>query len=98
LDIGEIKPFEILAIKSAQTVNVSAKGDGKFKVYLFLAKDRKDIEVTTDTDKAAAKLLAHKKDITEATISATVPANEEAVVLLWAVEKKKVEIKLKIFN
>ncbi len=97
LNVGSIETIEILAIKSAQTVNVTAKSDGgKFKIYLFLAKDRKTIEL--NPDKAGANLLDHKKDVTEATLSGTVPADEEAVVMLYAADTKKVEVKVKIFN
>jgi hypothetical protein len=96
LSVGSIETIEILAIKSAQTVNVTAKGDGKFKIYLFLAKDRKAIEL--DPDKKGANLLDHKKDVTEATLSGTVPADEEAVVMIYGADTRKVEVKVKIFN
>lgn len=86
-------------IKSAQTVKVSATAtSGTINVYFFLAKDQAELENENFGGKAAGKLLGSKLKVTQADLSATVPANEAAVVLAASADGKKAEVKLKVTN
>ena len=97
LNPGDIKSREIDAISGEQKVNISAKADsGEFDIYFFLAKDQTEVE--KNPAKAGAKILDKKLKTGEATLSATVPANEKATVMLMPAGNKKAEVKLKIAN
>ena len=91
---------EIDPISSAQKVNVSAKANiGQFNIYVFLDKDKAEVEKEIAQGKAGAKVLAHKlKESDEANLQANIPANERAVVALTSADGKKAEVKLKISN
>jgi hypothetical protein len=99
LTSGDMKSTIIDAISKAQDVMVSAKASGgKFNVYVFLAKDKADVEKAVERSKVSDKVIAHKLDTSEADLKANIPANSEAVVLLTSVDAKKVEVKLKLTN
>ena len=90
---------EIDPISSAQKINASAKANnGQFNIFVYLAKDRAEVEKDMEQDKAGAKVLAHKLKVSEADLQATIPANEKAVVALTSCDGKKAEVKLKISN
>ena len=91
--------LKIDAIKSAQTVKVSATANsGTFNLYFFLAKDQTALENDNFGGKSAGKLLGSQLKATKADLSANVPANEEAVVMLMSADSKKAEVKLKVTN
>ena len=83
----------------AQKVNVSAKADsGQFNIYFYLEKDKAEVEKEVDQSKTPAKALAQQTKATQADLSANIPANERAVVLITSGDGKKAEVKLKISN
>lgn len=97
LEPGVTEYRSIDPITKEQKVNVSAKSDGgQFDIYFFLAKDKAEVE--KNPAKAGAKLLGSKTKTTEATFSATVPANEMVTVSLVSADGKKSEVKLKLTN
>jgi hypothetical protein len=87
------------AISSNQEVKVNATSTaGEFNIYLFLEKDKAAIESEMEQKgNTPAKVLASKTKTSEATLSAPIPANEPAVVMLTSAGKK-VEVRLKISN
>jgi cytoskeletal protein RodZ len=85
------------AISSNQNVKVTATAGGEFNIYVFLQKDKAAIENELVGGKTPAKVLASKTKTSEATLSAPIPANEQAVVMVTSAGKK-VEVKLKITN
>jgi hypothetical protein len=85
------------SIKSDRKVNISAKTNGgKIDVYFFLKKDETEVVREIGFGKRAAKVLASELKTTDAQFSATVPANEEAMIQIESSDGKKVEVKLKI--
>ena len=87
------------AIPQAQTVNVSAKSNGgQFNIYVFLEKDKADVEKEVMQNKVPAKALAHQLKTADANLQAAVPGNEKAVVMLTSSDGKKSEVKLKLTN
>ena len=86
-------------ITSAQDIKVSAKASsGKFNVYVFLTKDKADVEKAANQNKVSDKVIAHKLDTSDAELKANIAANSEATVLLMSIEAKKVEVKVKLTN
>ena len=87
-------------ISREQKINVTATPTkGQYSIYLFLEKDKAAVEKEIDQNKEPAKALdkALKTDKT-ANLSAQIPANERAVVLIMSGDGQKVEVKLKITN
>jgi hypothetical protein len=85
-------------ISRAQTVNVSAKAEtGKFDIYIFLEKDKAEVE--KNLSNPSAKLLDHKKNVSgETKLSANIPANEQAVVLIMSADGNKAVVNVTITN
>ena len=100
VEAGDGSGLTIEAIKNAQTVKIAATANsGTFNVYCYLAKDKAEVENNSYGGKAAPKLLDSKlKVINQAELSANVPANEEAVVMITSGDGKKAEVKLKVTN
>jgi archaellin len=99
VDPTEHKFREIDAISRGQKVTVSAKtNSGQFNIYVYLDKDRAEVEKEFDKGKGVGKILAQKLNASEANLNATIPANEKAIVAVTAAEGKKAEVKLKISN
>jgi hypothetical protein len=96
---GDLKYTMVDPISKSQKINVSAKtSDGKFNVYCFLEKDKVEVERDLNQIKVSAKVLAHELKTGGADLTATIPANETAVILLTSAEAKNVDVKLKITN
>ena len=99
LDPGMNHFTTVDAITKAQTVNVSATANsGQFNVYVFLEKDKAEVEKEVMLNKVPAKALVHQLKVSEANLQAAVPGNEKAVILLTSGDGKKAEVKLKLTN
>jgi hypothetical protein len=90
---------EIDPISTDQKVNISAKAtSGEFNIYVFLAKDKAEVEKEFQ-GKPGTKILAHQLKVTsQADLQANIPANERAIVAITSADGKKAEVKLKISN
>jgi len=99
VELADKKSRIIEAIKSDQTIKVSGTATtGQFDVQVFLEKDQADVEKDMDAGKKSPKLLAQKTKTTQADVTALIPANQVAVVMITSGDGKKAVVNLKITN
>lgn len=96
---GEANLFVTLdPAKAEQKINVAATASGApIDIYVFLNKHKTTIEADVFAKKTE-KLLAHSEKTESATLTATIPAREEAVVWIKPSTAKKASGTLKITN
>ncbi len=86
-------------ISKEQTVNFAATAtSGQFSAYVFLEKDKAEVEKAVDSGKDSPKVIQKDLKTTKATLSATVPANERVVIMVLSGDGKDAEVKVKITN
>ena len=89
----------IPAIKNEQKVNVSvAASGGKIDVFVFLEANKKDAEKEIMQKKIGAKVLAHQQVVESATLTATIPAGQNAIVKIAASSVKKANVTYRLTN
>jgi hypothetical protein len=90
--------FELQAVKSEQKINVVASATGgPIDVYVFLAKNKSAAERDIMA-KRLGGLIASEEGKESVTLQATIPANEEALVMVKASTLKKTTASVKINN
>jgi len=86
-------------ISKAQKIHVNATASsGQINVYVFLKKDQAEVVKEVERSKPSTKILAQELKTAKATLSAEIPAKEEAVVMIMSADGKKADVKLKINN
>ena len=79
-----------------RTLKVTAKSDGApIEVYVYLAKDDKQAEQDIFA-KRSDLFLAHDVNVEEANLTAEIPANEEAMVVLACANTQRATVELSI--
>lgn len=82
-------------ISRERTVNIAATAaSGQFSIFVFLEKDKSDAEKAIDANKTSPTILAQEPKTAKANLSATIPANERAIVLLKSSEKTEVNVRI----
>ena len=83
---SDIISLPIDAVGVEQTIHVSASStdDAQFAVHVYLAKDEDAAEREITTGATTDLILGSATDITNANVSATIPANEGSVVRISA--------------
>jgi predicted Zn finger-like uncharacterized protein len=83
----------------SQEVNVSAQAiSGQFDIYVFLEKDKAEVEAAIIARKKTAKILGSRPNTKDFDQKVSVPPNENAMVRLSSADGKKGEVKLKMSN
>ncbi len=96
---GEAKMVIIDKISKEQKVRVQFKSQGgPVTVDCFLEKDQKEVEGARLSGKKPSKALDSKEKMEEAEMVVTVPADNEAVVMVSSVSGKKATVQVKITN
>jgi hypothetical protein len=86
-------------ISKEQTIKVAATAtSGQFNLFVYLEKDKTDAEKAIDANKTSPKILAREEKKEKAEVTATIPANERAVVCIMSGDGKKADVKLRITN
>ena len=88
------------AISKEQTIKVAGNASsGQFNLYVFLQKDQTAAENDIDRgSKNSPLILAQKVRTNQAEVTALIPANQVAVVMLTSGDGKKATVNLKITN
>jgi hypothetical protein len=98
VDPGTTQYITVDPIAREQTVKVAAtSANGQFNIYFFLEKDKTTVEKEAMTGKLGPKVLDKALKTAKADLSATIPANERATVMLTG-DGPKADVKLKITN
>ena len=99
LDPGDERDSKVDAIGKDQKikVEVSATG-GSVDVYVYLEKDKDAVQPAIRFKKASDAILAKAHDTQSATLEATIPAGNAAVVLVRNSSKTAAEVKVKLTN
>jgi hypothetical protein len=84
-------------IKKEQVIKVSVTADNPVNVLIGLEKDEKALNDEYLKNKYTAKTMTKELKTQQASLQATVPANESAVVLVL-VHDKKSNVKVRITN
>lgn len=94
-DAGSYKDLVIDAPRYDQKVGVTVEADNPVNVYVCLLDNRKAVHDAIDTGKKPDAVLAAKDKVQSDTIEVTVPAKQQAVVIVEA-GTKAATVKLKI--
>jgi hypothetical protein len=97
LESGDIKASILEATSRSQTVNVEVSSAKPIDVWVVLEKDRPEVERKLQRQKAPdpAKVIASERGKSSATVTATIPADQESAVILSGA-MLKTDVKLKI--
>ncbi len=96
---NEAKMVIIEKINREQKVRVQWKSEGgAVNVDCFLEKDQKEVEGARLSGKKSDKVLASEEKKEEAELVVTVPANNEAVVMVSSASGKNAKVKVKLTN
>jgi hypothetical protein len=98
LKLGDEKKLTVEAITKEQKVKVALTADVPVNVYMFLEKDATAAESDINKKKLpSTKVLAMSEKTNDATLEATVPANNAVVVFITSAGKTA-NVKVKITN
>jgi hypothetical protein len=95
VDVGSSKDVVIDAPRYDQKVAVTVESDNPVSVYVCLLDNRKAVHDALDKGKKPEGVLASKEQVQTDTFDVTVPAKQQAVVLVEA-GTKAAKVKLKI--
>ena len=97
--VGTFKMINLDAVKSDQRVKVDISSPGAaVSVYVGLEKDLDAIEQAVEAQKASDKILASSEKTEAATLEATIPAGNSAVIVLTSAAGKTASVKVKTTN
>jgi hypothetical protein len=86
-------------ISREQKINVKVMATtGQFNAFLFLEKDQGAIVTDAEPKKDSPKIMDKALGATTASMSAQIPANERAVVLVMSGDGKPAQVTIKITN
>ncbi len=92
------KTLDLDAVKAEQTIKVTATAEGgPIDVFIYLTKNRAAVDKEIMTTKLV-NVLADKQNSESVELTAKIPANEEASVLVRATTLKKPKVNLRITN
>jgi hypothetical protein len=96
VELNDVKAVTIEAPKREQRLAVTATAAVPIDVYVVLEKDRSAVEEALQKGARPDKLLASQLKVEQASLEATVPAQNEYSVLVRSTSGKKADVKLKI--
>lgn len=99
LGIGEEKPLQLEPVRREQKIRVHFQSPGvPVTVSCFLEKDQPDVEKARLGGKVSDKVLGSQEKKEEAEFEATIPANQQAIVLISSAARQEAKVKIKITN
>jgi hypothetical protein len=95
----EEKTLTIDAASKDQTITIQVNSTGSpVNVYCYLEKDEAEAEKAIQARQASDKILAKQEKTEGASLKATIPAKNKAVVMLTSATAKSATVKVKITN